>query len=568
MSEEPIRCTGCGRSFGSHVAAPRARCIYCGARLAGPGCEHLELVDPADPTEDALVPPKPIEPIAVPSGRGPSRWDAPISWLHELSVLAMLLMILSATLGLAHRHDPLLPPRSMALGVFALLPLLWVGGACLRTGLDLLSSAVRSVVLAIPLLAVGLALGVPSALARGLARLERRVFGVYGLAITLAAFMAILHQLDQHHDPTLGLRAFLDAYPTDGRLDTRWEPTPTGWSGTLDSDGQGAFSFRIDEVSETSFAGTLTWIKSGRVDTIRGAWHHNHLAVPYPGPPGVDAWWLRADMLSTMDLWVIAGKEIEGRDLVFGRSLRAKRIWERQPEILTLAAPAGTTPTVEETGAPTIEPPVVLRPMIPVENGRIVQGRAWALSPSLSAEPVLVTAAGLFGPAGGLEHAINPQMLPALVGEAVFFDLLDGSMRARGQMVRPPRGARALVTPAEGLPDASGDVVTLALQPGHSLTPLLLSESPVQESQELWLPTRPTQGREELLRLARVTRVWEQGCTVRLPDDVVLAPQLGAPLLDSGGRVAAMLVGTSGVDGDRAVGIAIPASWIRTRLAP
>jgi hypothetical protein len=223
--------------------------------------------------------------------------------------------------------------------------------------------------------------------------------------------------------------------------------------------------------------------------------------------------------------------------------------------------------TVARDDAPVLEPPVLLRPVIQLGDDKIDAGRAFVLD-TPSGTPVIVTAASLFGPPGGLRQAINPQMLPALVGDAVFFDVLDGAMRARGQLLRPPSGARATVTSADGLPDASRDLVALALLPGHSMKPLQLASEPVVESQTLWLPMPPERGlsTEESLLAGNVVATWDQGFSVRFDAGTPVEDCTGAPLFDSDGRVTAMLVGRG--DGKGVLAIAMPASSIAARLEP
>jgi hypothetical protein len=570
MSEAQVRCTSCGRSFG-RVSGPRARCLYCGGVLAGPGLEHLELVDPdAEPQAPAAPGPRTGR-VKVLTGTGPSRWERPITALQELTVLAMLLMALALLAGFLHRHDPLLPPQALRVAALALLPVLWIGGVCLRVGAELFSGPARSVVVALPLLAVGLAAGLPSSLARTLARLQGSVFGIWGLVVTLLAFLLGTAWLEARHDPVLGAAAWLAAHPEVRLVEPGFELSTTGWSGRMEGEGEGAFSLRIDEVGEDRFAGSITWVRTSDVDQIRGVYQDNQLVFPYQGPPWIERWWRRPGMLSTASLRVVGESQLEGQDLLFGHRITGKRVWMREPQVPEPVAASGVDLPAEREpiGGPVISPPVVLRPLIEVEDDRVVQGRAFALRLSDGAEPFLLTAASLFGPAGGLSHGVNPQMLPALVGEATFFDLLEGAMRARGQLLRPPSGARAMVRGSDGPPDASRDLVALALLPGHSLEPLALREAPVAPDLALWLPTKPEeQGAEELLLAARVAAVWEQGFSVSFVAPVEVRAHVGAPLLDGQGRVAGMVVGTSDAGSGRELAVAIPASWIKGRLAP
>lgn len=571
MSDDKVRCTSCGRSFQHRAMAPKARCMYCGGRLAGPSLQHLELVEPGDPAApgdpSAEAPPAPVPVLA---GRGPSRWKQPVLWLHELAVLAMLIMGLGLTVALLVRNDPLLPPSAVRSAVLVALPALWVGGICLRVGTELFTGPARSVLMALPPLVLGLALGLPSVLARFLARLQGKLFGVWGLAVVLVAFVAGNAWLDRHHDPLEGARAWLEGQPTSTRHDPSWAPSFSGWSGRLSGEGEGGFSLIINEADDDTWAGTLTWIQSGRVDEVRGAYRGNHLVFPYPGPPWIERWWKRPGMLSTVDLVVTADGQLEGRDLVFAHSLNGQRAWLRPAPATTSTTTASIAPPEVER-APVVPPPIVLRPMIQVEATQIVSGRAFVLRTHADAEPAILTAASLFGPAGGLPSTLNPQMLPALVGDAIFFDLLDGAMRARGTIQRPPQGSLSTrLGSGDGSPDASRDLVTLALLPGHSLEPLELRQTPLVAGQHLWLPTQPPDelDTEEALLVGRVSAVWDQGYSVRFAGTVVLDGQVGAPLLDSQGRVAGMLVGQG--DGERgaSLGIAMPAHWIAARLEP
>ncbi len=315
----------------------------------------------------------------------------------------------------------------------------------------------------------------------------------------------------------------------------------------------------------------MTWVRSGRVDVIQGAWAGSHLVFLYPGPPWIERWWQRPGMLSTMDLLVVGGSQLDGRDLVFGQQLTGQRVWiKREPTTPEPAAHQPRTPSVAavEERPPMVDSPVTLRPVIAVEDEQVTTGRAFVLQPTGTGDPLIITAAGLFGPPGGLAHTVNPQMLPALVGDALFFDLLDGAMRARGAMLRPPSGTRAVLHGTAGPPDASHDVLALELLPGHSLSALLLRTDPVASGQQLWLPGAPAGvgAAEESLRACQVVTAWEQGYSVRFASGFDLGGQVGAPLLDSQGRVAGMLVGHG--DGERSdsLGIVIPARWIATRL--
>ncbi len=251
MSQDTVRCTSCGRSFQNRAIGPKTRCMYCGGKLAGPGLEHLELVEPTGKSPGEADPSEAEAPrVKVLEGHGPSRWDKPVLWLHELVVLAMLLMLTGLTMGLVVRNDPMLPPSALRTGMLALLPVLWLGGLCLRAGLGMFTSPARSVLLAMPLLLPGLLLGLPSGFARFLARLEGRIFGLWGLAVTLVAFVGGMSWLDAEHDPLSGVQAWLEAQPVGERVDPDWAPVPSGWSGRLIGRSEGAFTLNIDSVSD------------------------------------------------------------------------------------------------------------------------------------------------------------------------------------------------------------------------------------------------------------------------------------------------------------------------------
>ncbi len=569
MSEDKARCTSCGRSFQHLALAPKAHCIYCGGKLAGPGLEHLELVEVDDEPGPDGAPAAARRPVRVLAGHGPSRWSQPVTWLHELAVLAMLLMAAGLALGLLVRHDPLLPPVVLRPLALALLPVFWLAGVSLRVGLELFAGPSRSVIVALPLLVPGLLLGLPSAIARTLARLHGAVFGIWGLAVVLIAFIAGTAWLQTRHDPLVGARAWLEAQPSSPRIDPGWTPATSGWSGRLTGEGEGGFSLNIEESDDGTWQGTLAWVQSGRVDPVRGVHLGNHLAFPYPGPPWIQRWWKRPTMLSTMEILVVADGQIEGRDLVFGHVLSGQRVWQRQaPSATTIAAVAGVQ--IEDDRPPSLDPPVVLRPVIQVDDDQIIVGRAFVLQPPAGGEPVILTAAGLFGPFGGLSKGLNPQMLPALMGDALFFDLLGGAMRARGAMRRPLSGARATQFSSDGPPDTSHDLVELALLPGHSLHPTTLRDEPIVAGLQLWLPVAPSsdQDQEESLLPGKVSGTWEHGFSVRFDATVVLDGQVGAPLLDGQGRVAGMLVGRDQGERGSSLGIAMPAPWIATRLQP
>jgi len=565
MSEDKVRCTSCGRSFQQRTMGVNARCMYCGGKLAGPGLEHLELVgaDGADPdTDDA---PRRVE---VLQGTGPSRWEQPVLWLHELAVLAMLLMLVSLGVALLVRHDPLLPPSAVRTAMMVLLPLFWLGGICLRQGFELFTGPSRSVLVGMLLLAPGLLLGLPSSLARLLVRLQGKVFGLWGLIVVLVGFVATNSWLDANHDPVVGALAWLEAQPEDKRTVSDWTPSSSGWSGRLTGEGDGGFSLTIDKAGSGTWQGTITWVQSGRVDELRGVHRGNLLAFPYPGPPWVQRWWQRPGMLSTMSLRVVADSQLEGRDLVFGHSAGGQRVWRRDAPVTPVASATSIVPRPELERPPVLPPPVVLRPVIDIDDDQIITGRAFVLAPPGADEPVIVTAASLFGPGGGLASAINPQMLPALMGDALFFDLLDGAMRARGTMRRPPSGARAMQTSTDGPPDVSRDLVALTLLPGHSLEPLSLRDAPVAAGQQLWLPSRPAAdaSSEESMLAGQVSSIWDHGFSIRFAAGVDLAGHVGAPLLDGQGRVAGMIVGRESGGRGSSLGIAIPARWIAARL--
>lgn len=565
MSEDKVRCTSCGRSFGHRYLGPTARCLYCGGKLAGPGLEHLELVEPGEDGPATPEPAAPPKPMPVLQGRGPSRWERPVGWLHEAAVLAMLLMGAGLAVVLLHRHDPLLPPSAVRLAVLAALPVLWLGGVCLRVAVELLGAPARSVVIAVPLLLPGLTLGLPSAIARTLARLQGQLFGLWGLAALLAVFLVTTAWVDGRHDPLRGAQAWLETHHEGPKLDPGFIPSTTGWSGRLEGEGQGAFSMRIDTVEGDRFTGSISWVHPGRVDQITGVFRDNHLVFPYPGPPGVERWWMRPGMHSTMELWIVGDRQLQGGDLLFGQPATGQREWMREPP--TPVASNAPRPDLEPDGAPALTPPVLLRPMIEVGDDKIIAGRAYVLG-TPSGTPLILTAASLFGPAGGLSQPINPQMLPALVGEAMFFDLIDGAMRAQAQLLRPPSGARALVASADGPPDASRDLVSLALLPGHSLRPLQLRAEPVASGQRLWLPSVPASSldHEEALLAGDVLAVWEHGFSVRFDAEAPVAQSVGAPLLDGAGRVAGMVVGQG--EGGGSLAVVMPASWIAARLEP
>ena len=562
MSEDTVRCTSCGRSFAPRAMGPKARCLYCGGKLAGPGLEHLELVDPdgTEPADDDT--PSRFE---VLEGSGPSRWQRPVLWLHELAVLSMLVMITGLAVALLVRHDPMLPPSALRTAMLAALPVLFAGGICLKVGLELFTGPSRSVVVGLVLLGPGLLLGLPSALARTLARLHGGIFGVWGLALVLIATLAGMSWLADRHDPLIGAQTWLEAQPMGDRVDPDWEPVTTGWSGRLSGEGDGGFSLRFDSVADGTWAGTLTWVQSGRVDAIRGAYVGNHLAFTYPGPPWIERWWFRPGMRSLVDLLVVGDGQLEGKDLVFGHSLAGQRVWQRQAPTVSDASVADA-PRLETEQPPSPSGPVVLRPMIPVDDTRITTGRAFVLRPP-QGEATIVTAASLFGPAGGLDAQLNPQMLPALVGDASFFDLREGAQRAHGSMRRPPSGARPMQRGSVGPPDASRDLVTLSLMPGYSIEPLELRDEPVQSGQTLWLPDLPDDRApgEEAMLAGLVGTSWEHGYALRFSGTASLEGRIGAPLLDADGRVAGMLVG---FDDDRegARGIVMPAAWIAALL--
>ncbi len=578
MTTEQVRCTACGRSFGSHYQGPKGRCMYCGGALEGPG-------QSPDDTEERPVPerairpsplpprlPRPPEkpiPLPLPASSGPSRWERPISVLHELSVLLMLSLGCAAALALLHRNDPLLPPLVIgAAGVLLAAPLL-VGSLALRAALALFSGPAASTLLAVPLLAVGLLLGLPGQLARGLARAQAQLFGPIGLCLVLAVFAVSIGWLDKRHDPLQFAMHRLEQSRDDARRFQGYRPLPSGWSGSLrGSEQAAAFSLRILEVHEQTFTAGLTWIRSGRVDQLEGAWLDNHLIIPYPGPPGEQAFWMRPGMLSSLDLWVLDGNRLEGADPIFSRAFDGRRAWVREaPADAAQAAPTvGSELEVERP--PLLDTTVVLRPRVAVDLQQITQGRAFALRFGDQGEPLVITAASLFGPAGGLDRSIIPQMLPALVGEALLYDLATGAMRARGQLRLPPAGCRPLSTEDDAPPDASGDVLAFSLQPGHSVQALRLRDEPVDSDLTLWLPTRgtsPGQG-GELLVAGSVLASWDEGFSLRFAGAITPAEHVGAPLLDRHGRVAGMLVGGGQAPGTQRTAFAIPAHWIARRL--
>ncbi|MFH1468915.1 MAG: hypothetical protein ABIO70_31305 [Pseudomonadota bacterium] len=576
MADEHVRCTGCGRAFEPHAIGPRGRCLYCGGDLEGHAPPQLALVQKGAPPPEEEVPlaerarrGKPgARNVPVLRARGPSRWAQPTSWLQDLAVEAMLLLGTVLGLALAFRDHPFFPPRALFVAALLALPVVHLGGRLLVWAAGLLRDSVRSAPLAIPALAVGLVLGLPGALAQGLGRANRRVFGLWGFLVMLIVSLSGLGWLDAHRDPWRGVQARLAATASP-LLNPEASITSTGWAGEVARIEHGAFALRLERVGDEEAWGTVSWVDIQEAVEIHAAWSHNHIAFVHPGVPGTSPWLRRAGVRSVMDLWMLDDGRLKGEDSLSGAPVAAERAWSHLPEVRLDPAAAQRTAQAMEGEAPAVVGPTALRPMIRVEDEEITAGRAFALRLGPEAEPVLVTAASLFSPAGGLRRPLIPQMLPALTEEALFFDLTRGAMRARGRLVRPPSGAHALSRSANAPPDASGDVLAFSLLPGSSIEPLSLREAPVAARQYLWVPARPAdpEGGEERLLVSRVITTWEKGFSLHFEPLPVPGDLVGAPLLDSRGQVAGMVVGIDG-EGERAQAIAIPAPWIAARLAP
>jgi hypothetical protein len=575
-TNEQVHCLRCGRSFEPHAIGPRGRCMYCGGELEGQIPPRLALVEKSELPTEEVVPPSErarrgkarARNVPVLRGRGPSRWAQPTSWLQDLAVQSMMLLGTALGLAVALRDDPSFPPRALLAAAGLALPVVFWGGRLLVWSAGLLADSVRSAPLAIPALAIGLVFGLPGALAQGLGRVHRGVFGLWGFMVVLIVSLTGLGWLDAHRDPWRGARALL-AVP-EAPLDRPDAViTPTGWAGEVQGVEQGEFALRLERVEGDEAWGTLSWVGPQQAVEVHAAWEHNHLALHHPGVPGTSEWLRRAGVLSVLDLWVLDDGRLVGADRLTGAAVTGTRSWSQLPAA-SFGPLATARPTdAGDTEAPALVGPIALRPMIPVEDAAVSMGRAFALRLAPATDPVLVTAASLFGPVGGLARPIIPQMLPALVDEALFFDLTEGSMRARGRLLRPPSGARPLARSTSTSPDATGDVLAFALLAGSSIEPLELRSEPMIARQFVWLPAQPAgpEGGEERLLVAQIVATWELGMSVHLESPPPMGELVGAPLLDSRGRVAGMVVGSDG-EGERSSVIAIPAAWIAARLAP
>ena len=194
--------------------------------------------------------------------------------------------------------------------------------------------------------------------------------------------------------------------------------------------------------------------------------------------------------------------------------------------------------------APKLATNVALRPHFLLANGhQFAAGTAVCVRTQPGGAPLLLTALHLFGPAGGLTSGIAPDHLDEQVRAVAATDLTGSHLLARAQGTATHGGY-----PMTPQGDVSGDVVGFRVAPQFKATVLPLAPNAPIEDAWLWMvgdvAGSKTPGQH--LFPARVLIRGSHYTTVEFREDFPLSAFSGAPLVNSRGEVAGLLIGSEG----------------------
>lgn len=213
--------------------------------------------------------------------------------------------------------------------------------------------------------------------------------------------------------------------------------------------------------------------------------------------------------------------------------------------------------------APQVGPAVALRPLFLPRKGKpFSAGTAVAVRTQSDAEPILLTALHLFGPAGGLEKDLAPAELDLQIRE-VWLAPIGGKRR----VVARARGAlrKSGPTLSDDLPGVSEDVAAFKLQPKSAVNALSLAAENPKFGDWVWLVGDVFDHEPQTQRLfaARVWSTADEGAAIRFQERFPLRAFSGAPVINERKEVVGLLI--SGGEGG-GVGIINPAGNIRRKL--
>jgi uncharacterized protein YndB with AHSA1/START domain len=233
--------------------------------------------------------------------------------------------------------------------------------------------------------------------------------------------------------------------------------------------------------------------------------------------------------------------------------------------VLIFACPAASHAAGKKSaGAPDLPEGAVLRMRYETTQGGVGRnGLAFAANVEGHEGPVLLTALHLFGPPAGLRKWVTAREFMFLVTGASGADAFSGkSLTMR---------AEALDTPEGGLggDDPTGDFAAFALSEGPKIKPIPLAGESPAEGEKLWLAAPAMRSAARKARLHAATVVKSEGGLLTLAfDDATLLciGAAGAPILDSEGRAAGMVVEAGGTHEGRPVMRAVAAERFRAAV--
>lgn len=214
---------------------------------------------------------------------------------------------------------------------------------------------------------------------------------------------------------------------------------------------------------------------------------------------------------------------------------------------------------------PAVGPRAALRPIFIPRDGKkpFSAGTAVAVRPSPGSDPVLLTALHLFGPAGGMERNLRPGEIDGVIREIWLSPVATSKLSGRA------RGSLRVDGPAlaPDATDVSPDVAAFALLPETDVDVLPLATRLPRMGEWLWLVGDIVDHRPQEQRFfpGQVRAASPRGVLVRMKEKFPATAFSGAPLVNSDGHVAALLIGG---DDRRGLFIANPAAGIRGMLRP
>lgn len=237
--------------------------------------------------------------------------------------------------------------------------------------------------------------------------------------------------------------------------------------------------------------------------------------------------------------------------------------------LVPLFAHVALAETPAAPAAPTVAEGFVIRPTFFTDTGSFIAGTAFAVQQG--ERTVVLTAYHLFGPAGGLPAEVAPAEVGKVVREVLLRDAWSDKIIGRTERALLLDDAATLST------DAARDLVVFPLAPVDpsnvgarlgmvKLQAGRLAEKAPKVGDVVYLAAART-GAADRVYPAKIVEVAPAGLYYQLDASTLdMTGMSGAPLLAADGTILGMHLGGGLMDDGALIGVANPASNLRSRI--